>query len=827
MERNRYLNILEQLNHSIAEHELVFDGKNNLVDYRYVYVNQHFCDELDIRREDILFKNVYEVFENLEIKWLHIYYDVVKSGEPREFVEFSSTFNKTFHIYCFKSGEQKFVSVFNEVKDLNHQERDLEKDRMLLRTFSESSKAAFFEFDVREGLFDYSKTLEDIIGVRGITLRDYLDKFIAIVHPDDKMKVFRLNSSIMKNQLSEKTIELRIMHQEMNKYIWISFFVYVSERLKYLPIKVRGIVRDITKEKEMEIDLKESSELFEETKKIANMASFLFYSETEVFEENLELEEFLGIKNLYRLDQFREIVHPDDLERFDAVTNVLKVQKSATNTYRIYKDNEVRYINSYLYAIKDDNGVTNKISGVLRDVTEEELNKRELELNRRSFQQIFQSSPAGIFIMNDRFEITMVNDTFISLVQNTEITLEELLKDQYPKALEKIQKDDKVEDIEIAFYLGYELKHYTINISTMMEGLGNTYQGTMLDISDRVEQNERIKFLASHDMLTKVYSRNYFEEYTSNLYDEEVGIVICDIDGLKLINDAFGHLEGDRLLIQFAAHLNKSFEHDLIARLGGDEFVIVVQNTTLETLEEYEKVIKDYIDDLYMFGINIDVSIGYAMKEVQERFSEAFVVAENLMYRRKLTERKSRKSNALDTIMQTLHEKTYETEEHCQRVGDYAEVIFKLLGLERNVELEEIRLASHIHDIGKIAVPEMILNKPGKLTEEEVGVIQNHCEAGYKIISNIINNDDIATAVLYHHERWDGTGYPHQLEQEQIPLYARVISVADAFDTMISGRVYQEAKTLDESIKELEDYSGTQFDPNIIDLFVQYLKENN
>ena len=357
----------------------------------------------------------------------------------------------------------------------------------------------------------------------------------------------------------------------------------------------------------------------------------------------------------------------------------------------------------------------------------------------------------------------------------------------------------------------------------MMDGLDNTYQGTCIDITERVESSERINFLATRDILTKIYNRNYFENYIKEIGDLRVGVIMCDIDGLKLINDAFGHLEGDKLLINFAAHLNSSFTEDLVVRLGGDEFAVLTIDKSLDDLEEYEKKIKQYVSDLFMFGISIDVSIGYAVKEVDGNFHDAFIRAENIMYRRKLTERSSRKSNALNTILQTLHEKEHETKEHCERVGEYAAQLLQRCGLKRVYELEEIRLVSSVHDIGKIAISEAILSKPKNLVAKNLKLYKVIVNQDIKIVSNIINNDDIAVAVLYHHERWDGKGYPHGLEAEQIPLYARIISITDAYDVMITGRKYQKLISIEEAKTELLRCSGSQFDPELVNLFIEYL----
>ena len=816
--------LLNNMNYSVAEHELVYDNQGNPIDYRYVYVNLQFCKSLGVSENEILGKNVYELFPETEKFWLTEYAEVVRTGSPKEFTHYSAVFDKYFSVYSFKTKENHFVTSFKDVTDFIKNSMDKNMDSELLRTFSTSSKAAFFEFDIRKNTIDYSENLLEILGVNDITMEKYQTEFFKMSHPEDLRRVSYSIARLSRGEIDEVTIEMRVLNDEKDDYVWISFFAYVSKKLKHIPIVFKGIVRDITVEKKVELDHNESSQIFAQTRRIANITTFLYYPDVMTFDQSQELLDFLGLTELNSLEDFRKIIYPEDLKFFDAATTHILNQPSGGSTYRIVKNGEIRYIQSSLFSLKNNKGITSKVSGILRDITQEELNRRVIENSRRSFSQIFDSSPAGIFILDDDFKITMRNEKFIKFTGNKKTTVQEFLGDQYLPTLNHMRLHDTIEDIEITYYLESISRHYLVSIITMI-GLDNKYQGTVIDITDSVEQGERIKFLATRDMLTKIYNRNYFEGYTKNLNGRTVGIVMCDIDGLKLINDAFGHLEGDKLLIQFAAHLNHSFGNDMVARLGGDEFAVLAFDKTDDELEEYEQVIKRYVGDLYMFGINIGVSVGYSVKEPEGDFYKAFVRAENIMYRRKLTERSSRKSNALSTIMQTLHEKTHETKEHCERVGDYAVELLKAYGRIRTYELEEMRLVSSVHDIGKIAISEHILSKDGPLSNEEYELIKNHSESGYKIASNIISNDDIAIAILYHHEKWDGSGYPHNLEGEQIPLYARVVSIADAFDTMISGRIYQKRISLQEAKKELLRCAGTQFDPHLVNLFIEYLEK--
>ncbi len=215
------------------------------------------------------------------------------------------------------------------------------------------------------------------------------------------------------------------------------------------------------------------------------------------------------------------------------------------------------------------------------------------------------------------------------------------------------------------------------------------------------------------------------------------------------------------------------------------------------------------------------------MKNNSTIFSDAFINAENLMYRRKLGDRNSRKSKTMDAVLETLHIKTEETKEHCDRLGEYAVKTLKKLGYSRVSDLEDIEILCKVHDIGKITISEDILSKKGKLTNEEYNKIKSHSEAGYKIVKNIVESDKIAFGVLYHHERIDGKGYPFGLIGDEIPLFAKVLSICDAYDVMITGRKYSIAKTQEAAFKEIRACSGTQFDEVIAKKFIEAVSEKS
>lgn len=297
---------------------------------------------------------------------------------------------------------------------------------------------------------------------------------------------------------------------------------------------------------------------------------------------------------------------------------------------------------------------------------------------------------------------------------------------------------------------------------------------------------------------------------------------MADVNGLKLYNDAFGHLEGDKLLIKTAEIIRKECREDeIIARLGGDEFVILLPKTDSESAEKVIKRIKASSSGMRLQYMELSISFGWETKKsIDQDINEIRKNAEDYMYRNKLFESPSIRGKRVQTIINSLHEKNKREEQHGKRVSCLCEAIG--IAMERSQsELNELKTVGLLHDIGKIAIDDKILNKPGQLTNEEWNEIKRHPEIGYRILSSVNDTAELAELVLAHHERWDGKGYPKGLKGEEIPLQARIIAIADAYDAMTSERAYRNSLSEEAALEELRENAGTQFDPEIIRVFIE------
>lgn len=345
------------------------------------------------------------------------------------------------------------------------------------------------------------------------------------------------------------------------------------------------------------------------------------------------------------------------------------------------------------------------------------------------------------------------------------------------------------------------------------------------DITNRKNTESELLYLSFHDHLTGVYNRRFFEEKLKSLDTKQnlpLSIIMSDVNGLKMVNDSFGHDSGDMLLIKAADTIrNACREDDIIARIGGDEFIIILPKTSAEEAVKIANRIKELAQNIKVANVDLSISYGHDTKVIDKQsIVEVIANAENHMYRHKLYERSSIRSKTIDLIMNALFEKSSREAMHSRRVSGFCVAIANKMNLSKDAT-NQLKIAGLIHDIGKIGVEEKILNKPGKLDADERRDIERHPEIGWRLLSSTDDFSELAQFVLNHHEKWDGSGYPNGLKGNAIPLESRIIAVADAFDAMTSKRSYKNEMGIDEAVNELKICSGTQFDPDIVEVFIK------
>ncbi len=361
------------------------------------------------------------------------------------------------------------------------------------------------------------------------------------------------------------------------------------------------------------------------------------------------------------------------------------------------------------------------------------------------------------------------------------------------------------------------------------------------------------------DQVTGLYNQFYFnnqleQEVKRNRDGEEFSLLFLDIDHFKKVNDHLGHMEGDRILASVGKLIQENLrEQDILARYGGEEFVVLLPDCPVDQSEFIANRIRASIASYPLTNglLPVTVSVGSATFPLNGSNAKSLLFsADTAMYSAKAQGRNkvvlsSKEGTMVDEeqsseeeIVDGLHvkemiyafaaamdAKDVYTQKHSETVSRYSGAVAARMGLTE-VEIKRIAMAGLLHDVGKIGVPDHILNKPSKLTDEEFEIVKQHPTLGKNILEHISSINDILDYVEYHQERYDGKGYPKGIEKDHIPLGARIVAVADAFHAMTSSRPYRKTPlTLEGAIEELQKNSGTQFDPKVVSVFLEMLNE--
>ncbi|MDD5680492.1 MAG: diguanylate cyclase, partial [Candidatus Omnitrophica bacterium] len=392
-----------------------------------------------------------------------------------------------------------------------------------------------------------------------------------------------------------------------------------------------------------------------------------------------------------------------------------------------------------------------------------------------------------------------------------------------------------------------------------------------------IRSNKKLKQLALKDSHTGLYNHRYLEEaidaelYRARRYTHPLSVIMLDIDYFKSINDVYGHQFGDLILKQFAKLLKKMVRrYDIIIRFGGEEFIIISPGTAGSTALLLGRRILDSIN-LYNFGnkkhtVKLKLSIAVSsypendvvkgmdlvdladqiLNKVKEYGGNRVYTATDIKVKAPLSlkqeaentdvkvlktkiERLHKRANqslieAVFAFAKTIELKDHYTGEHGERTVYYATEVAKNMGLPAE-EVERVREAAILHDLGKIGISEKILLKKSSLTKGEFTLIKKHPQIGVDIIRPIQFLHSIIPLIFYHHERWDGKGYPVGLKGKEIPIGARIIALADAFQALSSDRPYRKGYSIAEALKIIESGSGSQFDPAVVKTFLGVMQK--
>lgn len=775
--------------------------------------------------------------EKEEIVNKHIYIKLEKlvDYEPLKRIILIFSVLGLFMIYKYysqKKENERTLSLLDALKE--------SKNRYAL--LSKQSKTFNFETDLEGIIIEVSPLIKNILGYEK---DEVINKnfFYDFCLEEEKFSVRKIAREIISQGKTLDNYEFKQVTKD-GKIIWIlanGICLYNEAKEK---IGFSASYMDITERKNIENKLVKSEQdyrlLFENSIeailviesgfiKLVNPMTLEIVGYSE---EELKNEIFLSF--VYEED--RKLVMNFHTER------VKGLRDNSPLEFRIRKkDGSIRWVESKGIKILWDNKEAT-INFVV-DITDRKETQDALKESEEKYRLLTEFASDVIWVLNlNKQKFTYVSPTVyllrgISAKEAINESLEEALT---PKSIEivkiEIEKNLKefLSDPKNPKYYLTEIEQPRKDGSIVSVEVGTKFRfnkaneievvGVSRDIGERKKAQENILYLSYHDQLTSLYNRRFFEEElkrVDTLRNLPISIVMIDVNGLKLANDAFGHLLGDKLLKKASQILKDNFRTDeIIARTGGDEFIVLLPKTSyLDTLTIMERIEKS-MEDEKVEHIKLSFAWGIASKnDIIEDFQEIYKKAENQMYEKKVKSKALVRKEAINVIVNSLYEKISEEKFHAQEVEKWARKIAEKLNLNKN-EKEILGKACYYHDVGKISIDTLILNKTGKLAEEEWYLVKKHSQIGADIIGSSMENAVLIKPILHHHEHWDGSGYPEGLSGEEIPLLSRIIAVADAFQAMQSDRPYRKSLSTEKTLEIIRNERGKQFDPYIVDTFL-------
>ncbi|TVP96080.1 MAG: diguanylate cyclase [Acholeplasmatales bacterium] len=336
---------------------------------------------------------------------------------------------------------------------------------------------------------------------------------------------------------------------------------------------------------------------------------------------------------------------------------------------------------------------------------------------------------------------------------------------------------------------------------------------------------ENITLLETHDPLTGLFNRSQYEQSLKALDKRQVpyGLILFDINGLRLINELYDYDTGNALLRDVAGRIANAIPASaFLARSGGDAFAVLLEDVDADEVKQLAETLQASFNQIQLGKLQSTMALGYAFNATQKPSRDVVAEAEKALSQSKLADSTSSSNAVINSIKTALYERSDETEQHAQRMQRLARAFGQRLDLPYTA-LNDLEMLTMLHDIGKIGIDDAVLKKPGRLTDAEYEMMKQHTTIGYKMATTIQEIEHIAYFILTHHEWYDGRGYPKGLKGEAIPLLSRVLAIIDAYDVMTHDRVYKKAVTKLEAIAELRRCQGTQFDPALIDTFIDMI----